>query len=71
MPEFVIFGYGGNKKPMDSGMRIGTAIDESFARDIVDAMARKYIGQWFGYSEHKFKATVRSKPIRYGTIEAE
>ena len=61
--EFDIFGYSNGDKPQNEGLKMASTIDEVFAKSVVEALALKYPGQWFGY---KHGDGVFSVPIRYG-----
>lgn len=61
-----ILGYGAASDPFLKGVLMGSSPDIHYARDMADAMARKYIGQWFGIRDER---SFFSKPQKYGVIE--
>lgn len=68
---YTIYGYGMGAKPFNKGVVMGYGVDLSYTNSIVEALATKYPGQWFGYGYEQKAHTIYSNPIRYTMEESK
>ena len=59
-----VLGYGAGDTPLNDGIKMAECPDMDYAKDTLDAYARKHIGQWFGLAYEQNKKPVFTAPVR-------
>lgn len=70
-PRIYVYCYSNADRPLNNGLFVCYVNDAAVAHDVCDALARKHIGQWYGYGTvGRNREMSFSTPFRY-TIQKE